>query len=226
MHQTCDSQAATRRFVEVRGSRSAKGRLGNHTVSTVACVFVAAFSVLGQSPSNGEQASTAPATRQVLQSYEGQTVSTVEIAGRPDLDTKALQQHLAIQSGQPFSRSKVDQSIATLKALGQFQDVQLHVLPELRGVRVLLVLHPGIYIGMYSFPGATQRFAYARLLQVSNHPPEGPYTAVDVENARQALIKFFQSTGYFVADVKPQLQLDQQHGIVNAVFQAGRISAN
>ena len=41
-----------------------------------------------QQPS--ETPKTAPQTRQVLPSYEGQTVTSVELAGQPDFDTKKL----------------------------------------------------------------------------------------------------------------------------------------
>src|SRR5919112_1681209 len=85
-------------------------------------------------------ARTPPQVKEVLPSYEGQNVSSVEIAGRPDLDTDDLRASIAQKQGEPFSQQKVDASIAALKATGRFQDVQLQVVPDINGVRVLLVL--------------------------------------------------------------------------------------
>src|ERR1700675_472918 len=66
---------------------------------------------------------TAPQVREVLTSYEGQTVVSIEIAGRPDLDQQRLQPLLIQQAGQPFARAKIDQSISALKSSGKVQEV-------------------------------------------------------------------------------------------------------
>src|SRR5689334_13846338 len=72
---------------------------------------------------------TARPVQEVLPSYEGQNVVSVEIAGRPDLDLRQITSLLALREGQPFSRAKVDQSIAALKDSGQVKDVQLEIRP-------------------------------------------------------------------------------------------------
>jgi len=84
-------------------------------------------------------------------------------------------------------------------------------------VRVLLIVQPGLYFGIYEFPGA-RSFSYSRLLQISNYPPEGPYNRKDVSLATVALTKFFQQVGYFQAKVTPRIQQDAPHGIVNVTY--------
>src|SRR5215813_4477217 len=74
-----------------------------------------------------------------------------------------------------------------------------------------------MYFGLYRFPGSG-RFSYSRLLQVANYPPEGPYSIVDVDNAAQALVKYFQKSGYFQARVSPEVIPDREHGLVNVLF--------
>ena len=104
---------------------------------------------------------TAPATANILSSYEGQNVTSVEIAGRPDLDTSKLLPLLQQRAGEPFARAKVDPSIATLKsARANSDEVQLQIEPEANGVRVLLILEPAVWFGIFEFPGA-ERFAYS-----------------------------------------------------------------
>src|SRR5437868_12214794 len=68
----------------------------------------------------GNIPSTAPQTEQVLPSYEGQHVTTVELAGQPNLDTAAFVPLLAQHAGEPFSLAKVNQTIAALKRSGKF----------------------------------------------------------------------------------------------------------
>ncbi len=163
-------------------------------------------------------ANTPPQIKQVLPSYEGQNVSSVEIGGDPSLDQSQLLPLLPQKAGEPFAQKKVDASIAALNATGKFKGVQLRVVPDIKGVRVLLVVQPGMYFGMYSFPGALKYFSYSQLLQVADYPPEGPYTVADVNNASAALVRYFQRYGFFLAKVTPTLQTDRTHGIVNVAF--------
>lgn len=160
---------------------------------------------------------TGQLTQQILSSYEGQIVSSVELVGRPDLTASKFASAFIQQAGQPFSKEKVDKTAAALKASGQFEDVRIQVQPDPNGLRILFVLEPATYIGIYQFPGA-ERFNYARLLQVANYPVQSPFNASDVENSRQALVKFFQQVGFFKAEVHAELQIDSQHAIVNVLF--------
>src|SRR5262249_28580256 len=82
-------------------------------------------------------------------SYEGRSVSSVEIAGRPDLDLRLLQSLIAQPVNAPYSQEKVDETVATLKSVGQFQDVELQVAPEAAGLRLLFVLQPALYFGVF-----------------------------------------------------------------------------
>ncbi|MGI9103130.1 MAG: POTRA domain-containing protein [Terriglobales bacterium] len=161
---------------------------------------------------------TAPQTREVLPSYEGQHVTTVELAGQPELDMRPLQSLVAQKANQPFSQDKVNQTIRALTKLKRFQAVELEVRPEAKGVRVLFVLQPAVYFGIYEFPGAVQKYPYSRLLQVADYPPRGAYTPVDVRDAQDALTRFFQRAGYFENEVLPQVLVDRQNGLANVTF--------
>jgi len=161
---------------------------------------------------------TSQQTKEVLPSYEGQNVSSVELAGQPELNTESLVPLLAQKQNQPFSQAKVDETIAALKRVGHFHDVQIQMRPEPAGIRILFVLEPAVYFGLYSFPGAEQRFAYARLLQVAEYPPRGAYTPVDVANAQKDLERFLQREGYFQSQVKTRVVTDKVHGLANVYF--------
>ena len=163
------------------------------------------------------QPKTAPQTQAILSSYEGQSVTSVEIAGRPNLDTGKLLPLLPQRAGEPFAKDKVDQSIEALKKAGNFDEVQLQVEPEANGVRVLLIVEPAVWFGLFEFPGA-ERFNYSRLVQVANYPPQAPFNAGDVQKDADALASFFQQQGYFEAEVRPQVNLDTEHNLANVRF--------
>jgi outer membrane protein assembly factor BamA len=168
-------------------------------------------------PATSQTPKTSPATAQILASFEGQNVTLVQIAGRPESTTAQFSPLFVQQAGQPFSKEKVEQTVAALKATGKFKEIQLQVDPEANGVRVLLVLEPAVYFGMFKFPGAEQ-FPYSRLIQVANFPPEAPFNADDVEQDRQSLVTFFRQEGYFRVEVRPEIQIDADHLIANVLF--------
>lgn len=153
----------------------------------------------------------------MLDTFVGQTVSSIELGGRPDLNDEELSPLFVQRAGEPFDAGKVEQTVAAIKATGKFNDVQLSVIPDIEGVRVMLILQPALYFGIYEFPGA-RGFSYSTLLQAANYPPEGPYNRRDVAQATESLTKFLQQNGYFLAKVTPQLEPDAAHGIVNVRF--------
>ena len=160
---------------------------------------------------------TAPATEQMLGSYEGQRVVSIDIAGQPNLTTAQFETTFTQKAGEPFSKDKVEATAAALKSQGHFKEVRIEVDPDPNGVRVLLVLEPAFYFGIYQFPGASI-FSYSRLVQVANYPVQSPYSASEVERDRQSLIKFYRQQGYFTAEVRTELKVDRAHDIVNVAF--------
>lgn len=151
-------------------------------------------------------------------SYEGQKVSSVELAGRTDLDVKQFKQLITQTQGAPYSQQKIDESIAALKKAGSFTDVQLDVRPQSNGLEVLFVLQPAMYFGVFDFGKATKAFSYNRLLQLADYPNQEPYTLGRVEEAESNLLTYFHQTGFFLATIEPKLRTDQAHGIVNVFF--------
>jgi outer membrane protein insertion porin family len=162
---------------------------------------------------------TTPAAEQMFTSYEGQNVASIEIAGQPGVDLSRYETLFAQKAGQPFSKDKVNQTADALRSQGKFKSVRVEVDPEADGVRVLMILEPAVYFGIFQFPGAAQ-FAYSRLIQVANYPVQMPYSAGEVERDRQSLLTFYRQEGYFQADVHSEVKLDGPHALANIVFAA------
>ena len=155
----------------------------------------------------------------MFSSYEGQNVSSIQVAGRPDIDPSLFASSFVQQTGQPFSQQKVDQTAAAIKAAGKFDGVRVQVDPRADGVRVVYVLEPAVYFGIFQFPGAAQ-FPYSRLLQIADYPVQSPFNAADVEHSRQSLLNFYRQAGFFQADVQSEVQVDRDHAIANVSFPA------
>jgi outer membrane protein assembly factor BamA len=183
-------------------------------IALIGLLLTVSFSCGGIS---AQQPAGNPVKRFEVLSYEGGKVSSVELAGQPDLNADDFMPLVAQPGSEPFSSEKVDQSIAALKRTGKFRDVQLDLRPEAEGVRIMFILQPAVYFGIYQFPGA-EEFAYTRLLQVANYSPQQPYSSLDIQNAQKELTTFFQRNGYFQAEVRPATQIDKATGLANVSF--------
>ncbi|MGH9519919.1 MAG: POTRA domain-containing protein, partial [Terriglobales bacterium] len=190
-------------------------------------LFLAAALACAQTPAAPQTAHTASGVVENLPAYEGQTVTSVELAGWPGLDPAPLVAQLPQQPRTPFSRAEVDQSIGQLKARlanvaapdgSHVTGIQLQIIPEPGGIRILYVLEPAEYFGVFQFPGAL-RYTYTRLLEASGYEPQQPYSARNVTEGMDRLQAFFQREGYFQARVTPALHPFPQRGLVDVVFE-------
>ena len=126
--------------------------------------------------------------------YNGQNVSAVDLIGNPHRDMEPLRALVKQKAGQPYSQDKVQESIEALKATGNFPKVEVNVVPDLAGLRLNFLLEPAYYLGMVTFPGASN-FPYTRLLQVVNLPDEDPFDKARIPPANKALQDFLHHAG-------------------------------
>ncbi len=184
----------------------------------IALVQMACLKNLGQEPSPPPTDTSAVIEQPFLSSYEGQIVSSIQIAGRPDFDASSCARCFAQQAGQPFSREKVDQSAGAIRAAGKFDSVEIQAEPDAQGVRVIFVVKPAVYFGIFEFPGAEKQFPYSQLTQAANSPLSEAFNSAEVAADQQSLLTFFEQEGYFGAHVTPAVDLDSSNALGNVLF--------
>ncbi len=155
--------------------------------------------------------------RAELSAYEGQNVSGVQIAGRPDFDVTRCPACFAQAAGNPFSLDKVEQTANALKAAEHCSGVEIQAQPDANGVHIVFVLEPAVDFGIFTFPGA-QRFPYSQLLQASNYPFPEAFNPSEVKSDQQTLLTFYQQEGFFQAHVNPKPALDSANAIASVAF--------
>lgn len=179
-----------------------------------------------QTPPQPPATGTSRGVVENLPTYEGQNVTSIELAGWPGLQPEPLLAHLPQAPNQPFARAAVEQSIAELKTRlaatpapngGRLQDIALQIVPEPGGIRILFVLQPAEYLGVFQFPGAL-RFSYTRLLEAFGYEPQQPYSDRNLAAGQQRLEDFFHQQGYFQARVNPVLHPYPERGLVDVTF--------
>lgn len=151
-------------------------------------------------------------------SYEGQNVSAVSLIANPHRDLQPLIPVVTQKAGEPYSQKRVDDSRQALQDTGQFQKVQVSIVPEVDGLRVDFLLEPAYYLGMVKFPGAEKLFSYTRLLQVADLSDEDPYDPARIPIAEGALTDFLHRNGYFQSAVHAEPAIDDEHQLVNVNF--------
>jgi outer membrane protein insertion porin family len=151
-------------------------------------------------------------------SYEGQNVAAVELVANPKISVDSLRPLVQQQTGEPYSGSKVENTISALEGTGRFNNVEVDVKPDPAGLHVIFTLEPALYFGIFDFPGATKGFSYTRLLQVVDIPNRTPYQQDLVSKAEDNLQQFLVSAGYFQARVQAEPQFDETHMLANVVF--------
>jgi outer membrane protein assembly complex protein YaeT len=150
--------------------------------------------------------------------YEGQKVSAVSLIANPHRDLQPLIPLVSQRQGEPYSQQKIDASRDALQQTGQFEKVQVSVVPDVSGLRVNFLLEPAYYLGVLKFPGADKVFSYARLLQAANLPDEDPYDPSRIPIAENDLREFFHRNGYFQAAVHADSEIDDAHQLVTITF--------
>src|SRR5215475_9106103 len=163
------------------------------------------------------QSSNAVLNETDLLSHEGQVVSQVDLTGRPDLDTEQYRPLIPIHPGEPLSRARILEAIDALRNTHRFDDVQVDLRPEFNGVRVVFILQPAFYVGLYQFPGA-ERFSYGLLIQISRFSAQEPYSPVNIKRAQEALVTYFRQNGYFQSRVDAEVRPDKTYGLANIDF--------
>ncbi len=150
--------------------------------------------------------------------YEGQNVSGVSLIANPHRNLQPLLPLVSQKAGEPYSQEKIEASAEALQKTGNFQKVQISVVPEVAGLRVNFLLEPAFYLGVVEFPGAAKYFSYTRLLQVVNLPDEDPYDPSHIPVAETSLTNFLHKNGYFQAKVHAEPKIDDAHELVSVSF--------
>jgi outer membrane protein insertion porin family len=151
-------------------------------------------------------------------SYEGEKVAAVELVANPKISVESLRPLVQQRADEPYSGSKVADTISALEGTGRFSKVEVDVKPDPGGLHVTFTLAPALYFGVFDFPGATKSFSYTRLLQVVDIPNRTPYQHDLASKAEDNLHQFVVSAGYFQAQVQAQSQIDEAHMLANVVF--------
>ncbi len=150
--------------------------------------------------------------------YDGQKVSGVDLIGNPHRNLAPFRALVTQKAGEPYSQANVEASIDALEKQGHFSKVRATIVPDVSGLRISFLLEPAYFYGVLAFPGALEKFAYIRLLQVADLADEDPYDPARIPVAEKELQAFFKRNGYFESATESAIEIDDAHQLVNVSF--------
>ena len=150
--------------------------------------------------------------------FEGQPVSNIEIAVRPEVEVGKIRPLIRQLAGQPFSTSAMSESVAALQQTHLFSEVHIDLEPQEDGLRIRFILEPADYIGVVQFEGLGTEFAYTALLQAVNISEQSPYVPNMETDGQRGLLDYLHTRGFFAAEATPEIRRDEAHRIVNIVY--------
>jgi len=162
----------------------------------------------GATPLQNDAGKTASSVKSTeILSYEGQDVSAVELAGRPDLNVAEFNAHGSATRGEPFSAAKIDEGIARSSEPAGSRISSSTSAPNRMGCRHL---HSATCRLLRNVPiPRCGQFPYARLLQVSNYSAQEPYMTCGCRKKLRHRWKTTSGvTDIFEAQVEPDVRTD------------------
>ena len=148
-----------------------------------------------------QQPQTAPTTSalDVMSTYGGRIVRSIELPGVPDSDH--LLQMIPQKSGQPLDRDQIRESIRVLFATGRFADIQAEVTPSGPDVRLTFTSLLNFFVGAVDVEGAPSHPSGNQILNAAKFQLGELYTRDKLDRALQNIRQLMQENGYYRARV-------------------------
>lgn len=140
-------------------------------------------------------------------------IREIVVEGTNRIDPETVGSYLTIQVGDPFDRSKLDESLRRLFATGLFSDVSIR--REGNSLIVRVVENP--IINRVAFEG-NDELEDGDLASEIPLRPRAVYTRARVQAAVERILELYRQQGYFAATVEPKV-INRPQNRVDLVFE-------
>lgn len=140
-------------------------------------------------------------------------IARILVEGNVRIDERTVLSYLLVEPGQPFSEERLNVSLKTLFATGQFADVEI----SRRGNDLIVRVVENPIINRVLFEG-NRALKDDKLREEIQAAPRGTFTNARVRADVQRILQLYRQSGRFAAQVTPQFKpLDQ--GRVDLIFE-------
>ena len=153
----------------------------------------------------------------------GRPVLEVRLESDARMNIADFKAQITQEKGQPLDESKVSQSLKNLYATGLFRDLQAELQEEKTGVILSFVAHATYFVGLVQVSGVPKGLQGNLLVSASRLRLGQPLTAEDVAAAEKRLKDVLAQNGFYLAQVKAQVQkVDHQEADILFSIVPGR----
>jgi len=136
----------------------------------------------------------------IAQSFEGQTILSLEVNSRVGMTLEALSRLTGIHTGIPYSSQMIRQSLNSLYATGLFTDVVVDVSPIEGGVAIIYQFTEKTFLADLQIKGDWVIWPY-QIREAMNLPVGEEFTEERLKNSINRLANYLQRQGYFRAKI-------------------------
>lgn len=148
----------------------------------------------------------------------GKTIRTIEYSAERTLDRSHYDPYLGIKPGDLLTRTGVKQAIQFLYETGRFSQIIVEAFPDGGGVNLRLGLRHSYFFNKFSISRNVDLKGRS-LWELIALPAGQRFTEDRLEEARQAVLKFMQEKGFYLAQVKARVERDEDSLQVDTVFE-------
>ncbi|HTA41726.1 MAG TPA: BamA/TamA family outer membrane protein [Bryobacteraceae bacterium] len=138
--------------------------------------------------------------------FEGRNIVSIQYSPGSFLDPPDLAVAQVLKMGNPLHREDVAQSIDSLFATGQFEDISVEAEAVGTGVSVRFVVKPRVFVNNVRFQGKIKSPPNEAELQSYSRLNAGtPFRETSVDNAIGSMNRLFESNGLHDSKIDPQV---------------------
>src|ERR1700757_2173579 len=168
--------------------------------------------------SSSTSSSSSAARQEVGSSYDGKTVSAIELPRVLERDREHLLELLPQKVGSPLDRDQVRTSIRVLYGTGRFADIQAEVTPSDSGVILAFVTSASYFVGAIDVGGAPNRPNANQIVNSSKFQLGEVYSQDKLDRALKNIRQSMQENGYYKARVTAETTSNLTNQQVDILF--------
>lgn len=142
--------------------------------------------------------------------FQDLPVADVQITGVTPEEQKRLQDLIDVKRNEPFRLEKIRQSIERLYATGRFDDIQADVQQHGNAVSLTFITKENFFVGSVTIAGAAPPPTRAQLESATRLELGHVFTDEQLQEAVDRIKRVLEENGYYRANVKPRVELDDK----------------
>lgn len=176
------------------------------------CLLLTGYPAMLSAQTAAATAATAPAQNTIIRSVD------VEFISLQNVSLEAIQSHIQVRPGLPYSQTLVDRSVRSLYQTGLFDFIEVRTEPQDGGdVRLVFVVQPKYRIQEITFDG-NDKYSDRRLRSKTEVRAGMSLDERSIRKDRDEILKYYREKGFTRSSVDYDIQRDTATGLATVSY--------